>query len=261
MLSFYSKLCSEVYDLDKPIGHSYGSVEYYLNRLDSCKGPILEPATGTGRILIPLLEKGFKVDGFDISTEMLNICRINCEKRGLNPILFEMDMETFSLNTKYDAIIIPSGTFLLLHDREKSIKALNNFYSHLDNGGRLILDICFQPDFSIGKVSTRKWECENGDIITLQDTNVEIDYINQYTVSYGRYEKWRNGSLIQTELEPFPLRWYGVEEFKMILKQIGFEDIVISADYNYGQYPTKANQIITFEAVANKKSKVDKSIS
>lgn len=38
----------------------------------------------------------------------------------------------------------------------------------------------------------------------------------------------------------------------MILEQIGFEDINISADYKYGQYPTKSSQIITFEAVVNK---------
>lgn len=39
----------------------------------------------------------------------------------------------------------------------------------------------------------------------------------------------------------------------MLLEQIGFEDIVVSADYQYGQFPTKANQTITFEAVVNKK--------
>lgn len=38
----------------------------------------------------------------------------------------------------------------------------------------------------------------------------------------------------------------------MMLEQIGFEDIVISANYEYGQYPTHAEQSITFESVARK---------
>ncbi|UJL46143.1 hypothetical protein KFZ58_17560 [Virgibacillus sp. NKC19-16] len=59
--------------------------------------------------------------------------------------------------------------------------------------------------------------------------------------------------LIQTELEQFPLRWYGVEEFKMLLEQVGFKDIVISADYEYGRYPNEANQMITFESVVDNK--------
>ena len=55
------------------------------------------------------------------------------------------------------------------------------------------------------------WETKNGDLITLETTIAEVDYIQQYTVSHHRYEKWRNGSLIQTELEqdPPPLVWGG----------------------------------------------------
>ncbi|UCZ55056.1 class I SAM-dependent methyltransferase [Bacillus shivajii] len=251
MLGYYSKLSSEVYELDKYIGLSFGDVEFYSDRLASCTGDILEPGVGTGRILIPLLESGLKVDGFDVSPEMLKICRNNCEKRGLNSKLFKGHMESFSLDTEYEAIIVPTGTFLLLHRREDSIKALKNFYNHLSNGGKLILDTFLQTDLSNDNTSTKAWESKNGKILTLESKVVEVDYINQYTISHNRYEKWDNGELIQTELERFPLRWYGVEEFKLILEEIGFKDIIISADYKYGQYPTDSSQIITFEATVN----------
>ncbi|RST71223.1 class I SAM-dependent methyltransferase [Siminovitchia acidinfaciens] len=252
MLGYYSKLSSEVYDIDKYVGLSFGDVEFYSDRLASCTGNILEPGVGTGRILIPLLEKGLKIDGFDVSNEMLKICRNNCEKRGLNPKLFEGNMESVSLETEYEAVIVPTGTFLLLHKREDSLSALRNFYNHLSDGGRLIIDIFLQTDLTVGNVSTRTWETQNGCMITLESKIVEVDYISQYTISHNRYEKWNNGELIQTELERFPLRWYGVEEFKTILEQIGFEEIVISADYKHGKYPTNSTQTITFEAVANK---------
>ena len=252
MLSYYGKMSSEVYDIDKPIGHSFRDVEFYMDRLNLCRGHILEPATGTGRVLVPLLEKGFTVDGFDSSKDMLNICRDNCRKKGLNPKLFEEKMESFTQDMRYDAIIIPTGTFLLLHQRADSIRALQNFHKHLCSGGRLIIDIFMQTDFSIGTVSTRTWVCSNGDIITLESKIVEVDYINQYTVSHNRYEKWREGVLIQTELERFPLRWYGLEEFKLILESTGFKDIVISSDYKFGQYPSDVKDSITFEAVAVK---------
>ena len=130
----------------------------------SCKGKVLEPATGTGRILIPLLEAGFDMEGFYSSIDMLTICCANCEVRGLTPKLFEANMESFNLDFKYDAIILPTGTFLLLNNREQSIKALRNFHYHLSDGGKLILDLFLQTDISVGKVTTRTWDCENGEI-------------------------------------------------------------------------------------------------
>lgn len=252
MFGYYSKLSSEVYQMDKYIGLSFGDVEFYSERLATCTGNILEPGVGTGRVLIPLLEKGLNVEGFDVSDEMLQICRANCDDRGLNPKLFKGEMQAFSLEKEYEAIIVPTGTFLLLHERKDSLNALRIFYNHLSNGGKLILDLFLQTDFTIGNVSTRTWETEDGGLITLDSKIVEVNEVHQYTVSHHRYEKWKNGELIQTELERFPLRWYGVEEFKIILEQIGFRDIVISADYQYGKYPENAAQTITFEATAYK---------
>lgn len=157
-------------------------------------------------------------------------------------------MQTFTLSVKYEAIIIPTGSFLLLKDLQASIEALNNFYEHLLPGGRLIIDIFLQPDLKKGLVSTRSWTTNKGELITLEEKLIEVNYINQYTVSHFRYEKWKDQQLIQTELEYFPLRWYGVEEFKMILENIGFADITISADYKFDEFPIDPEQTITFEA-------------
>jgi ubiquinone/menaquinone biosynthesis C-methylase UbiE len=216
--------------------------------LKSCKGRILEAAVGSGRILIPLLEAGLIVDGLDESVDMLTSCRKRCQKRGLNPVLYQEKMQSFSLSNQYEAIIIPTGSFLLLEKGEESIGALKCFYNHLSSGGRLIVDIFLQTDYQINKISTKSLVTPEKDIITIESKLVEVNFLDQYTVTFNKYEKWRQGKLVQTELQRFPLRWYGIEEFKLILENIGFRDIVISADYKYGKHPTNANQEITFEA-------------
>jgi SAM-dependent methyltransferase len=252
MLNYYGRLASEVYDLDKPIGHSFGDVEYYAERLKTCEGPILEPAVGTGRVFIPLLEMGLQIEGFDLSKDMLSICDSYCKEKRLKSNLFEASMESFSRNIKYDAIIVPTGSFLLVHQRGESIKALKNFYHHLTSGGKLIIDLILPDHFSIGKRTIKSWTTLNGDIITSEDTLTDVYFIKQYIVQHIKYEKWRDGVLIQSELEQYPLRWYSVEEFKTILEILGFKKITISSDYEHNQYPTHSNQIITFEAVADK---------
>jgi len=152
---------------------------------------------------------------------------------------------------QYEAIIIPAGSFLLIEDREQSLQALKRLYDHLLPGGRLILDL-FLPDneFKAGYTSPiSTFHLPSGDMITMESTLVETSFFHQYKVSYLKYEKWREGALIQTELQRFALRWYGIEEFKLILEHIGFKDVVISADFDYGKTPDSNSGCFVYEAV------------
>ena len=82
----------DTYELDKPVGSSFPALKYYTRQLAGVTGRILEPAAGTGRVLVPLLEAGFAVEGLDISPDMLAVCRQHCRDRGLDPELREADM-------------------------------------------------------------------------------------------------------------------------------------------------------------------------
>jgi hypothetical protein len=68
-------------------------------------------------------------------------------------------------------------------------------------------------------------------------------------VSHLRYEQWRVGELVHTELEIFHLRWWGVLEFELALREAGFTDIVVSGNYQHGRPPSKDDPVITFEAL------------
>ena len=249
MYSFYSQLSTEAYDLDKPIGHSFGDIEYYLERLQGVEGKILEPAVGTGRVMIPLLEAGLQMEGMDLSRDMLALCKRYCQEREVSTRLFEGSMDTMSVDTSYEAIVLPAGSFLLMKDRTVAMEALKKFYDHLQLGGRLILDLFLVTQFDKGYVDTRAWTTREDDLITLEEKLVDVDFLNQVVVSHNRYEKWQQQQLVATELERFELKWYGIEEFKMMLEAVGYEDISVSANYSYGVTPTRYDQPITFEAV------------
>ncbi|RFU64696.1 class I SAM-dependent methyltransferase [Peribacillus glennii] len=251
--SYYGELSTEVYDFTKRVGQSLGGdIEYYREILKNCKGRILEAMVGSGRVIIPLLESGLQVDGVDYSPEMLASCRRRCEKRGLKPNLFESDLKELSLPNKYEVIIIPAGSFLLIEKREESIEVLKRLYEHLEPGGKIILDL-FLPDhnFEVGGrfEGTSVFNLPNGDTITMEEKLVEADLFNQHKVSFLKYEKWRAGKLIQSELQRFALRWYGVEEFKLVLESIGFSDVMVSADFENGKQPTNSKQTFAYEAV------------
>ncbi|WP_018393176.1 class I SAM-dependent methyltransferase [Bacillus sp. 37MA] len=250
MFSYYGALSTELYDFTKPVGYSInGDIEYYLERLKGTRGKILEAGVGSGRFLIPLLEKGFIVDGIDYSPEMLDSCRKRCRERGLNPKLYEGNLSSFSLESKYEAIVIPTGSFCLIENTKDAKDALKCFYNHLIPGGRVIVDLEFPNNWRTGEITTSTFPLSNEEGISLENKSIEINWVDQYTLSYLKYEKWRKGKLVDTELQKFAMRWYGIEEFKLILESVGFSDITCSADYTYKKQQSKDSQLITFEAV------------
>ena len=120
-----------VSELDKPVGRWFADVEYYARLLAGVSGPILEPAAGTGRILIPLLQAGHGVEGLDNSPQMLALCRQHCHDRGLDPVLREADMTIYVRLAAYEAVIIPAGSIALLDGRKATLQALTCFRDSL----------------------------------------------------------------------------------------------------------------------------------
>ncbi len=244
----YGKLAAWVYHLDKPVGRSFGDLEFYRQRLGQCDGPILEPAVGNGRIFVPLLEEGFQIEGFDASDEMLGYCHDECRKRKLPLNLTRQTFEEFSYDKSFAAIIIPAGSFQLVTDGASAAAVLKRFYDHLAPNGRLIVDLDPIGSFLGPSGSVRTWVIEDGDLLTLTDHRVETNYLAQTTLSHLRYEHWRDGKLTKTELDLFKLRWWGVDEFSLALQAAGFTDVQVSGNYQHGRAPQPKDEIFTFEA-------------
>lgn len=112
-------------------------------------GPILELASGTGRVLIPLAEAGFDVVGIDTSEQMLDRCR---EKlAGVPPEvqrrvhLMRLDMTSFELGRTFAAVFCAFNSFHHLRAAEDQLACLGRCRAHLAPGGLLVLDL-FNPD-------------------------------------------------------------------------------------------------------------------
>jgi SAM-dependent methyltransferase len=137
----YGSLCTQVYNITKPIGGNYPDVIYYIQHLSKIGGRILEAMVGTGRLLIPLLEVGLDVEGIDTSPHMLAVCQQNCASRGLNPKLYEGSIENLNLPIKFNAIVVTLGSFMLLAKRSTAIAVLQAFAKHLKPKGRIFIDL------------------------------------------------------------------------------------------------------------------------
>jgi hypothetical protein len=85
----------------------------------------------------------------------------------------------------------------------------------------------------LGPVAHKKNEtliCQSSNSYDLEEQLQHIIY---------KYELFKDSYLVDTMIETYKLRWYGKEEFRLILEKIGFSDIEISKanvfqKYDYG---------------------------
>lgn len=249
--NYYGSLACLAYDLDKPVGRSFGDVEYYMQRLQGVRGPVLEPAVGNGRVLIPLQQAGLDMIGFDSSDEMLSLLHQHGRRCGLSVQADRRRFEDFSYEQRFAAAIIPAGSLQLITETDGAIHFLRRIRDHLLPEGRLIFDLDPVDAFlsPAGSSSVRSWTTPDGSLLTLQEMQEEVDYVQQTTTSHLRYDLWVNGRLQESEHQLFRLRWWGVTEMKFVLKEAGFTDIAVCGNYTYGRTPRQRDHVITFEAL------------
>jgi SAM-dependent methyltransferase len=244
----YGPLAAEVYDLDKPY-FSLPDTRFHLARLAEIKGPVLEPACGTGRTLVPLLDAGHDVTGFDASPDMLARCRAKSVARGHAPRLSQQQFEDFRYPEPFAAILVPVGTFTLIDDFNVAMAVLRRFRDHLSPGGLLVLDLISLSVAADMSDDRRSWTAENGDLLTVHGQRVATDWNCQRVQWRTRYERWRDNALVETELEPMSQRLWGVEETKLALTAAGFVSIEVIGDYNRTRPCRASDRTLTFEAV------------
>jgi SAM-dependent methyltransferase len=243
----YGSIAAEIYDLDKPIG-AMPDTAFHLERFAGFAGTILEPACGSGRTLLPLLEAGCDAAGFDPSEDMLERCRVRCAENGFAPDLSRQRFEDFHYERRFDAILVPAGSFTLIDRFDVAMAALRRFHDHLAPGGVVVLDI--QPLAFLAATSDdrRQWTAANGDLLTLEGIRVTTDWLTQRREARLRYERWRDHRLVESQLEPMAQRYWGLEEFALALQATGFGQIQVTGGYDRARGPRPSDRVLTYEA-------------
>ena len=247
-LNRYGSIAAEIYDIDKPLG-AMPDTAFHLEGLAHITGPILEPACGSGRTLVPLLQAGHDVTGFDLSQEMLDRCAARCAEHGFTPHLSRQRYEDFSYDRRFSAIVVPVGSFTLIDDFDTALAVLRRFHDHLEPVGLLVLDIQNLSFLASMADDRRQWTAENGDLLTIVGKRFSTDWVKQRAEYHIRYERWRGNALVEAQLEPMAQRYWGFEEFRLALQATGFTDIRVSSNYARGRPPGPNTRTTTFEAI------------
>jgi SAM-dependent methyltransferase len=245
-LDTYLNLCTQVYDLSKP-NPPKDAYALYREYAQNCKGLILEPMCGTGRFLLPFLEEGFDIQGFDASPHMLEALRAKAKVKNLEPNVWHGFLADLESITKYALIFIPSGSFGLITDLGEARLCLKKIYDQLENEGTFVFEAetldAAPNQFNIWRGSA--WNREDGKCII---TNfVDLPPVNCVFSTLFKYELIDGHSLVKTEIEKLKIRLYEPYYLIDMLKEAGFKQIVLRKAFDRTQSPKPDDGVVICE--------------
>ncbi|MFP4169454.1 MAG: class I SAM-dependent methyltransferase [Methanomassiliicoccales archaeon] len=224
-------------------------VRFYLQLAGQVEGPILECMCGTGRLLIPLAERGYRVLGVDRSPAMLDVCTRKIE---LQPDqvqerieILQEDVRDFSTDQSFDMAIIPFNSFLHLLDTVHQERALRNIHDHMVPGGMLTLSL-FNPDLrrheDVVRHSGTK-VTDQGEIISKFESQ-SFDFPSQTTRVHYFYDISRQDRELRRVTAAFTLRYIFHREAVELLERCGFRVKEVYGDYAFTPFTDKCEMMI-----------------
>ena len=217
--------------------------------LENHLGTAMELGCGSGRLMLPLLENGFLLEGLDNSQEMLGMCAEKCAAH--EPLLHHADMLDFSTGSTYSAITLPAFT-LQFTPPEKLPELFSNIHQHLHPEGGLYITLFIPWAEIIGELEENTWFLDqetplpDGNIARCQ-TRFQIERLFQRLIREHRYEIVDKGdSVTKTSESTHRLNWYWTNELSRILESTGFTVAQRIGDFDDASPCDENSQIITF---------------
>lgn len=102
-------------------------------------GDVLELAIGTGRVAVPLHERGLRVSGIELSAPMVAQLRTKVGERDL-PVAIG-DMATARVPGEFTLVFLAWNSLSNLRTQDEQVACFANAARHLRPGGRFVLDL------------------------------------------------------------------------------------------------------------------------
>lgn len=189
-------------------------------------GAALEFAIGTGRVAVPLAERGVPVTGIELSRPMLAQLRTKVDEATI-PVVVG-DMATATVPGDFTLVYLVYNTISNLLTQDEQVECFRNAARHLGPGGRFVIEL-WVPELRKlppGQQAT-VWHAEPGYIGL--DT---YDVLRQHVVSHH----FRFGAGRQAELGRSPHRYIWPAELDLMARLAGFTLESRHADWSGAEF-------------------------
>jgi SAM-dependent methyltransferase len=207
----------------------------------------LEPACGTGRLIIELAARGYQVIGFDLSQPALSYLRRHLARRRLQAEAFEAEMSDFRLGQPVDAAYCTISTFRHLLTEEAARAHLECIAGSLRPGGIYVLGLHLLP-LDVDKEDVLRWTTRRGETkvtVTLRVLRIDLR---------RRLENFRVNLLVRHRgpkevrlRHEFHVRTYTARQFRRLLDSVPSLELCDVYDFRYDiKHPLSLNDEMAY---------------
>jgi SAM-dependent methyltransferase len=205
-------------------------------------GPALEFAIGTGRVAVPLADRGLPVTGIELSGPMIEQLR---RKAGEDTIpVVAGDMATAVAPGAFTLVYLVYNTISNLLIQREQVACFRNAARHLRAGGRFVIEL-WVPELRKlppGQQAT-VWRCEPGYIGL--DT---YDVLHQRVVSHHfRFDDSKQARLFRS-----PHRYIWPAELDLMAELAGFELESRHADWSGSEFTADSRSHVSVYRLAGR---------
>jgi SAM-dependent methyltransferase len=159
-------------------------------------GPALEFAVGTGRIAVPLHERGVPVRGIDLSAAML--ARLRARTAEIEVV--EGDMTTVRVPGRYRLVYLVFNTIGNLTTQDAQVACFRNAADHLDPGGRFVVEVGVPQLQRLPPGETHR-------LFDVSATHIGLDEIDTATQRLVSHHWSLDGDRVRVDAVPFRYVW------------------------------------------------------
>lgn len=236
---------ADIYDIwAQTAGAAQQNRPFYMETCANTPGVVVELGVGDGRIAVEVAKQGKPIVGVDNSAEMLKLCRQRAEAAGVahRLTLIQADMRDFELPQPAQLITIPFHTIGHLMTVEDKRAGLEQIYSQLAPGGRLIFDhFVFDPEVARQRYGVVSLRAEYTDAASGHDVLMWVAVRYNFVAQTMRIITWTDeldddGVVVQRKYRRLNFSWIDPEQTRALLEEVGFEIEALYGDFEGGPF-------------------------
>ncbi|UII54948.1 class I SAM-dependent methyltransferase [Cytobacillus spongiae] len=202
---------------------------------------LLDLACGTGELSIRFANEGFAVTGIDLSEDMLAVAHSKAMEHQQSIQFLQQDMSELEGLDQFDIIGIFCDSLNYLQTEEQVTQTFKSVFNYLKDGGLFIFDV--HSVFKVMQVFMNQtfalndeeisyiWHSYQGEHPNSVEHDLTFFVFDEETGSYNRYD------------ELHFQRTFPIQVYEAWLKEIGFELLDITADFENTPPQTQSERI------------------